>query len=531
MKATKPAYLTLLLTVIHGVAGLSILVISSWFIAISAIAPVGFNYVIPAVVIRALALLRIASGYASMWVGHNDLLNRIAIKRLQVFEQFKNSQINDKAMTTEALTEYTQDIASKWIAWIAPLSSVTFIFTLVCIAALWMALPGAGYLCILFVVWLMVLTTQALNALKTANLHTKATKDFRQQSAEFFNTSAIWHLQKHIVGDKKVTRNMVAPIQARGMVTAHNVWQHQLTQKKHALRASWYFQGMAFLVVILVMFAKAPLLYAFAFAPIAIVVPMVILAAPDWASSAFHSVAKFAQYTQSEKMLNALDVTAIKQIRDFHVQHSLNLTNFSVLSRGVGPLTTALPAAGIVTIGGASGCGKSSLLQGIAGLLPTQGNRTVDGLNVPPGLISNWLYVEQLPIVLSGSVQQNLDPAGHGLTPQEMAALLSQLGLEELIGLSAWVGKAGRPLSGGEQKRLALARAILAKPSVLLVDEPFEGLDAITQNRVCNLLNQIATQCLVIVASHVAPSALKVQKQIVLGEKPTRLMNRGQRAT
>ena len=45
---SKPAYLTLLLALLHGAAGITILVISSWFIAISAIAPVGFNYVIPA---------------------------------------------------------------------------------------------------------------------------------------------------------------------------------------------------------------------------------------------------------------------------------------------------------------------------------------------------------------------------------------------------------------------------------------------------------------------------------------------------
>ena len=54
MNNTKPAYITLLLALLHGVAGISILVISSWFIAVSAIAPVGFNYVIPAVVILSL---------------------------------------------------------------------------------------------------------------------------------------------------------------------------------------------------------------------------------------------------------------------------------------------------------------------------------------------------------------------------------------------------------------------------------------------------------------------------------------------
>ena len=104
---SKPAYITLLLAVLHVTAGLSILVISSWFIAISAIAPVGFNYVIPAVVIRGLALLRIASGYASMWVGHKDLLGRITAVRMGVFSQLQNCQLDDKASSTEALAQHT----------------------------------------------------------------------------------------------------------------------------------------------------------------------------------------------------------------------------------------------------------------------------------------------------------------------------------------------------------------------------------------------------------------------------------------
>ncbi len=532
MTANRTAYITLLLSLLHGVAGLSILVISSWFIAMSAIAPLGFNYVIPAVVIRALALLRIASGYASMWVGHNDLLGRIAIKRLALFEQLKNNQITDKAMTTEALAEYTQDIASKWIAWIAPLSSVIFIFTLVCIGAFWMALPGAFYLGIAFVVWLVVMVVQGLKGLQTARLHSAATRDFRQQSSDFFNASAIWHLQQYTDLDKGVVgispNNTVTSLKS-GRVSAKAVWHYQLAQKKAVLRASWYFQGVAFLLVVLVMYAGAPLSSAFAYTPIAIVVPMVILAAPDWASSAFHSMIKLAQYTQSEQALSKLVVTPITPVRDIALHHSLELIDFSVSDRAVPPVTAAFPAKGLVTIGGPSGCGKSTLLQGMTGLLPTEGKRCIDGLNAPPGLISNWLYVEQLPTVLSGSVLQNLDPAGRGIPHKEMKILLSQLGLETLLELSAWVGKSGRPLSGGEQKRLALARAILAKPSVLLVDEPFEGLDIETQARVCGVLNHVATSSLVVVASHVVPAQLSVQKHLALGEKPLRLSNSDKR--
>ena len=81
------AFITVLLAVLHGGAGLAILIVSSWFIAACAVAPVNFNYMLPAVVIRALALLRIGSGYAHMWVGHKHLLQLTSLLRVQLFER------------------------------------------------------------------------------------------------------------------------------------------------------------------------------------------------------------------------------------------------------------------------------------------------------------------------------------------------------------------------------------------------------------------------------------------------------------
>ena len=108
---------------------------------------------------------------------------------------------------------------------------------------------------------------------------------------------------------------------------------------------------------------------------------------------------------------------------------------------------------------------------------------------------------------------------------------MRELGLEKLLPLTTWVGKAGRPLSGGERKRVALARAILAKPRVLLVDEPFEGLDIHTQQRVCTVLNRYAKDNLVIIASHVTPTALVVKQKVQLDEANLHTVNGKHRAT
>ena len=549
MNNTKPAYITLLLALLHGVAGISILVISSWFIAVSAIAPVGFNYVIPAVVIRALALLRIASGYASMWVGHNDLLARIANIRLGVFSQLENSQINEKALTTEALAHHTEELASRWIAWIAPLSSIMFIFTSLCFIATWFDFPGAGLLIALFAAWLIAEVLQGLGALRIAERATCANAEFRQASNNFLNSSAIWHLSRGLEGHRednvnwehnshsasnastlddkeKETSNIIGK-----NVSAKAVWQEKIAQKNTANRAAWWFQGIAFLLVVLIMSGALSIAQTLLFAPIAIVVPMVLLAAPDWAGNAFSSISKFAQYKQSVKALRQMKTTPVKMLCEREINTAITLTDFSIKGRRTNKVNTSMSAKGVVCVSGASGCGKSSLLQGLAGLLPANGKREIDGVTMPPGLVSNWRYVEQEPIILSGTLALNLDPAGQEIPHNQMTTLLQELGLDKGLLLTTWVGKTGRPLSGGERKRVALARAILANPRVLLVDEPFEGLDIHTQQRVCDVLNRYATDKLVIIASHVTPQALVVHKNVQLDEPSMVTVNGEHRAT
>ena len=120
---------------------------------------------------------------------------------------------------------------------------------------------------------------------------------------------------------------------------------------------------------------------------------------------------------------------------------------------------------------------------------------------------------------------------GQSRTEDSVRIFRQELGLDNGLLLSTWVGKAGRPLSGGERKRVALARAILANPRVLLVDEPFEGLDIHTQQRVCDVLNRYATDKLVVIASHVTPKALVVQKNVQLDEASIVTVNGDHRAT
>ena len=503
-QTSMAAYGALGLALLHGIAGLSILIISSWFIAISAIAPIGFNYVIPAVVIRGLALLRIASGYTTMWLGHNDLLTRIAKARLAVFEQLAAKRLESKAWTVEALANHTEQLASAFIAWVSPLASVMLLMTGLLLTGYFMNMPGYGFFIALAIVWLVISVVTAVYGLKAVASSAEAELEFRQHSATFFQASSLWHLKS-----KTVKGLFNAP-------STQRVQDAQLKEQALVSKAMWLFQGGVFTLVALVVFTANTAAY---FVPLALITPMVLLAAPDWANATFSSVVKLAKWRHSKAELEAMHTQPLPLLNAHKPSMSLSLTGFIAKERNLPAVNMQFAALGLNVIKGYSGCGKSSVLQAICGLLPFEGRRSIDNVATPQGMLEKWLYVEQQPIILAGTIKLNLDPAASGISEDAMHNVLARVGLQHLTTLAEWVGKGGRALSGGEGKRLALARALLAMPDVLLIDEPFEGLDYDAQQRVAEVINESAHSRLVIVATHVVPVALQPNTTFSLNEK------------
>ncbi len=138
-----------------------------------------------------------------------------------------------------------------------------------------------------------------------------------------------------------------------------------------------------------------------------------------------------------------------------------------------------------VSIVGESGCGKTTLLRLVAGLLaPTSGSVAIQGAAVK-GPQRDVSFVFQTPVLLRWrtALENVLLPtqvADKRLTPQLHQRAIS---LMERAGLGEALGKLPHELSGGMQSRVALARALLLEPAILLLDEPFAALDAITRER------------------------------------------------
>jgi ABC-type transport system involved in cytochrome bd biosynthesis fused ATPase/permease subunit len=194
-------------------------------------------------------------------------------------------------------------------------------------------------------------------------------------------------------------------------------------------------------------------------------------------------------------------------------------------ARRLDGLDVALPDRGLTVVAGPSGAGKSTLLRLCARELePAAGQLTLDF--VPLGSIdidTFWQrvgYVAQNSHVFSGTLRDNLLLAQPDAAEADLWAVLDVVRLTDLVrrlpdGLDTPVGEEGDHLSGGERRRLCVARAILRRPALLLLDEPTAGVDRGAAERMLRGLRAYLPSSTIVVASH-DPLPLTVDVSLVL---------------
>ncbi|MDI7382909.1 heme ABC transporter ATP-binding protein/permease CydC [Cronobacter dublinensis] len=163
-----------------------------------------------------------------------------------------------------------------------------------------------------------------------------------------------------------------------------------------------------------------------------------------------------------------------------------------------------------IVILGRTGCGKSTLLQLLTRAWgPTSGEVTLGGVAIASyheaALRATMSVVPQRVHLFSATLRDNLRLAAPDADDAALSAILKRTGLEKLLedeGLNAWLGEGGRQLSGGELRRLGIARALLHDAPMLLLDEPTEGLDAETERQILALVREVATHKTLLMVTH-----------------------------
>jgi NitT/TauT family transport system ATP-binding protein len=191
-------------------------------------------------------------------------------------------------------------------------------------------------------------------------------------------------------------------------------------------------------------------------------------------------------------------------------------------------VTMRVEAGEFISIVGPSGCGKSTLLKVIAGLVkPTTGSVSLHGEPVTRPQRNIGFAFQRAALLEWRGVRKNilLQAEMRGMDKAHAAARADEL--IELTGLSGFENALPHELSGGMQQRVALCRALLHEPPVLLMDEPFGALDALTREQLNAELNRIwrETGTTILLVTHSIAEAVFLGTRVeVMSPRPGRLM-------
>lgn len=500
---------------------LALLALSGWFIAASAIAgawglAAQFNYVVPSTLIRMIAFLRVLSGYGEHYVGHLGLLSRLGAVRSRLFQTLVHNP--DATPSAEALERVDSDadaFASLWIQVWHPLGSAAAVSVAMSLLLAWLV-PAA------LAVWLGFMGIAALLLLMAWQRHRRQVRTSLAASAAVRHSWLTWS------NSAPIWRLLPDQGNPEAVAQAWQNWQQSdLAEEASVQRLELSLQMLGWLAVLLLAWVLIQTLPEPSGQALLLVPVLIWLAARDWLAGAARALPELSRHPERTARLTPLLDTVVSTDTcplwpgDTPVQLQLTHYRWQRPNRCGSPITLHLDRPALVLLDAGSGQGKSSLFQALLGRLPEAGELNLNGQSgeALSGAQRRACFhlSEQFGHVFSDTLAANLRLAKADASDAECLAALRWAGLEDWAnaeGLSMWIGEPGRPVSGGEQKRLNLARAWLRDAPVWLLDEPFEGLDDERQQRLALRLQSIAEQRLVILASHLRPPGLQADQVI-----------------
>lgn len=190
----------------------------------------------------------------------------------------------------------------------------------------------------------------------------------------------------------------------------------------------------------------------------------------------------------------------------------------------ISDLNLEVAAGEFVSITGPSGCGKTTLLEIIAGLQqPTQGRILIDGLPMEQSPCRRAIVFQQYGLFPWLSVRKNIEFGlkMSGISRKKRRQISEKY--VDMVHLNGYGRYYPHELSGGMQQRVALARSLATQPDVLLLDEPFAALDALTKERCAQELLSIWRQSgltIIYVTHDVTEAVLLSDRIVILGRPP-----------
>lgn len=504
----RPLLIAALAAAATAAASGVLLGVSGWFITAAALAGASgaglvFNYAMPSAVIRALTVLRTVSRYGERLEGHRAALHALASIRPRLFLAVAAAPSEEAlALSTgEACARFVQDVdaveaqfvrrANRWAA-------------LAALAAGAITAALAGWACMVAVVAALGLVTAGAWALSRRGARESGAA-LLQAAGRLKDVYAAMMAAAPEISVYGLQEQAAARIAEEGRaLSLARLRAFRAEGLQNALMAV----GAAGASVVTLLLAQRADL------PLAALAALAAIATVDGASGLARAYLQDGAVEEAARRLDPLLAAGEPPAKAAPV-HALAV---EIAMPGRAPV--AVPPGGTLVIQGRSGCGKSTLLERLLRLRDVPaGQLRLGGADLTvlaPGLVrAMFAYAPQDAQLLSGSVRENLR-LGAEADEASLWAALADAALDDRVrllpmGLDTDVGEGGARLSGGERRRLALARALLRPAPWLLLDEPSEGLDAATEALVVARLERRLRrtgQGLILVSHRAAPRRL-----------------------
>jgi ATP-binding cassette subfamily C protein CydC len=512
--------LGIVLAIVTLLASIGLLALSGWFLAASSLAGLAglytFNYMLPAAGVRGAAIFRTAGRYAERVVSH-DATFRV-LSHLRVFTFRKILPLSPGGIArfrqAELLNRLVADVDTLdhlYLRVISPVVSAAVVIMVVTFGLSWLDVPLALTLGGILLLLLLAVPPVFYRAGKPIGEElTLLRSQYRTDLTAWLQGQA----ELVVFGALDDFRQKLNATEQR--------WQSRQWQQASLGGIAQALMILASgLTVTLMMWLAAEgiggdtqpgaLIALFAFAALASFEAMMPVAA------AFQHLGQVIA-----------SATRVKQIIDQQPEvnfpasgpaslpgAALQLSEVSFTYPGqplpvLNNVTFNIAAGEHIALLGRTGCGKSTLLQLLTRAWNADGGQIQ--LNGQPlasydesTLRAMTTVVSQRVHIFSSTLRENLRIAAPAANDEALNFALRQVGLDKLLeneGLNAWLGEGGRQLSGGEQRRLGIARALLHQAPLLLLDEPTEGLDAETEQQILALLRQHCRGKTLILVTH-----------------------------
>ena len=516
-----------LLGIMTALSVIGLLMTSGWFISAAAMAGMvalgshSFNYLVPAAIIRVMAMVRTAGRYGEMMVSHHAVFGLLQRLRVRFFNQFARlplANLSSTLQSTHAMHRLTHDIeilnelplrvVSPWL--------VATTASLLVATLLYQYEVNPMLIAIFLIAGLMLPALLTWRSIKHARAH-QALAESRRVSL-LNPLSALTHLL--------IWQRWQSELTAFNSVDTQHTHQQKRIQRAQSLVMlimQWLIAAV--LVGLLVGFYHTPLVIS---VPMLLALSLGIMGMTDLLTPLVtHSLA-LGNSLAAKHQLNELLNPSLQP--SHYLNHDLAPLPIDVarlsapLTLTIHQLAAKMPQAivgfkaisltatqGIpVLITGRSGAGKSTLLQVLAReLAPQQGSIELNGrdwlaLHDTPALTG---YLGQQIDIFDQTLATNLRLGNADASDEQLWQVLGKVGLKDWarsqpLQLQTPLGEYGQAISGGQARRIALARLLLSPKKILLLDEPFAGLDKKSREALWQMLVKHQQQGILIIVTH-----------------------------